>query len=940
MIDAFDGIPRALLALRRSQNIERAADTGPIRFQLRFGENGAQLLAVTEKGKPLSPDHRGHTGLTREILKAMASDQQTLSEQFDWGNTEASEAEAIALTKQYSLVSLLARSGALVDAEMEPIETIPGTHHLRFHLGAKDGEGNRFSTALHLRDPGGKSIPLTKPQMITDGYLADGKRLFAFESVGPHHAMIPLFLEEVPAQHLETFLTLMVSALPSVGLSIDSHTVEEGEPVTARPALIFNEVDPNGALDFSTGLAIAHFPIEFTRDYDISRVALVDAGRRAVRLRPVVFEEAHAALARLFKSLAGLERKQRSAENFLAQCDDRWLLSADLARDFLTTELPVLAATFALFGTGRLRNYRIVHAKPKLNLRLSHGIQFLDGEGDLEIEGERISLLDALAQYRKNNYITLSDGNQAVVDPDYMARLERLVQKNKKGVRVSFFDLPLLEDLMGEAAAAADLPKAREVFAGFNRIQERRPALSRFRGDLRPYQVAGLQWLDYLRANQLGGCLADDMGLGKTVQAIALLAELAHAADAPTLIVMPRSLLFNWARELETFAPHLDHTTHYGPGRDWETAQKHGVVLTTYGTLRADIETMVETPFRAVILDESQAIKNPTTQTARAAFALRADFRLALSGTPVENHLGELYALFRFLNPGMFGSAVDFERHYATPIQKNNDPQATADLRRKIYPFVLRRLKADVLKELPPKVEQILWVEMNDAQKQHYERRRLHYKRMVDTEVEERGLAAAQFMILEAMLELRQIATVPESRVEDGSIVSSKRERLMEAIQEALENGRKCLVFSNFLAGVEQVCQALNEEGIEYERMTGATANRQERVERFQNDPRVKVFVMTLKTGGVGLNLTAADTVFILDPWWNTSAESQAVDRAHRIGQMQTVFTYRLIARGTIEEKILQLQQKKKELVDQIVSSDGGALKSLSEADIDHLFDA
>ena len=387
---------------------------------------------------------------------------------------------------------------------------------------------------------------------------------------------------------------------------------------------------------------------------------------------------------------------------------------------------------------GRLRNYRIVHAKPKLNLRLSHGIQFLDGEGDLEIEGERISLLDALAQYRKNNYITLSDGNQAVVDPDYMARLERLVQKNKKGVRVSFFDLPLLEDLMGEAAAAADLPKAREVFAGFNRIQERRPALSRFRGDLRPYQVAGLQWLDYLRANQLGGCLADDMGLGKTVQAIALLAELAHAGRRPhphRHAAQPP--FFNWGAGAGDLRPSSGSHNPLRPGPRLGNGTKN-TAWSSRPTARfaPTLRPWSRPPFRAVILDESQAIKNPTTQTARAAFALRADFRLALSGTPVENHLGELYALFRFLNPGMFGSAVDFERHYATPIQKNNDPQATADLRRKIYPFVLRRLKADVLKELPPKVEQILWVEMNDAQKQHYERRRLHYKRMVDTEVE------------------------------------------------------------------------------------------------------------------------------------------------------------------------------------------------------------
>jgi SNF2 family DNA or RNA helicase len=429
------------------------------------------------------------------------------------------------------------------------------------------------------------------------------------------------------------------------------------------------------------------------------------------------------------------------------------------------------------------------------------------------------------------------------------------------------------------------------------------------------------------------------MGLGKTVQAVALISRIDASAKHPVLIVMPKSLLFHWSRELERFLPGTRYHVHYGPGRDWQQASGHPVVLTTYGTLRSDIESMAATEYAAVILDESQAIKNLQTQTARAALALKARFRLGLSGTPVENHLGELYALFRFLNPAMFPSATDFERNFARPIQQDGDPAAARDLRRKIYPFLLRRMKGDVLKDLPPKVEQVLYVEMGSEQKTHYEERRRFYQQLVNSEVRKNGIAKSQFVILEALLELRQIASVPESRT-DGRIRSAKRERLHEAILEAIENGRKCLVFSNFLAGVEQVCEDFNEAGLLYERMTGSTSNREDRVQRFQNDPRVKAFVMTLKTGGLGLNLTAADTVFILDPWWNTSAESQAVDRAHRIGQTNTVFTYRLIARDTIEEKILQLQERKKELVDQVVSTDAGAFKSLTERDIDHLFNA
>lgn len=456
---------------------------------------------------------------------------------------------------------------------------------------------------------------------------------------------------------------------------------------------------------------------------------------------------------------------------------------------------------------------------------------------------------------------------------------------------------------------------------------------------MRPYQREGLQWLDYLHTHKLGGCLADDMGLGKTIQAIALLTRIYPKVKAPSLLVMPRSLVFNWSREFERFAPSLKIATHYGTGRDWKKSLKAQIILTTYGTLRADIETIVSTKFHAVILDESQAIKNSQAQTTQAALALKAQFRLALSGTPIENNLGELFALFRFLNPAMFRNQSEFDRDYGTPIQKKDDQAAADELRRKIFPFILRRLKGDVLKDLPPKVEQTLYVDMGTEQKAHYENRRNFYQQVIRKEIDTHGLAKSQFAILEALLELRQIASVPESKT-DGRIQSAKSERLLEALEEATSNGHKCLVFTNFLAGLEQISTALQTRGISHLSMTGATSNRQELVERFQNDTSIKAFIMTLKTGGVGLNLTAADTVFIFDPWWNTSAESQAVDRAHRMGQKNTVFTYRLIAKDSIEEKIQQLQQQKKQLVDQIVTTDGESFKQLSESDINTLFNA
>jgi SNF2 family DNA or RNA helicase len=305
-----------------------------------------------------------------------------------------------------------------------------------------------------------------------------------------------------------------------------------------------------------------------------------------------------------------------------------------------------------------------------------------------------------------------------------------------------------------------------------------------------------------------------------------------------------------------------------------------------------------------------------------------------LSGTPVENNLSELYSLFRFLNPSMFGSIDDFNQYYALPIQRENDKEAMNELKRKIYPFILRRLKKDVLKELPDKIEQILYVDMSDEQKAFYEHRRQFYYETVRAQIAHKGIKQSQFYILQALSELRQIASIPESKTND-QIVSPKREILIESIMDAVANNHKILVFANFLNAIDCIAEDLEKEGLDYLIMTGATKDRKTLVDKFQNDDAYKVFLMTLKTGGLGLNLTAADYIFIFDPWWNQAAENQAIDRAHRIGQDKTVFSYKLITRATIEEKILQLQKIKSELFDNLISTDDASIKSLDEKDVE-----
>jgi len=925
------GLFEALRSVEGAAGTTRRGTPQELFFQVKAKEEGCTLRVVNRQGAEVEADYRAFCGPQRELLKALESARAQRADKVIWD--EEDEESGVQLAEHSHLLWLLARCDHVVDQKLQTLSFCETLMEVELALTLAEGW---VRGQLTLRSEDTPTVPLKRPSMVTESHLLFDRTVYLVKPLGTAFRTIPLFEDAFPEARLNECLTLLFSSFSNVRVSYCDYAVLTGDPVKARPALIFQQVDEHAALHLEVSLVLPGLPLEFVRDYDIGRVAFVDDMEQVIRVREVEYGDMLLARSELLKRVQKLSRALKSSDAYLIDDKEGLVLGPDLAAEFLHGHLAELIHDFELFGAEKLKQYKVKYLQPKLSVVLGHGIDFLEGDASLDLEGERFSLFEVLQQYRKQSYVALSDGNHAVLNADYMAKLARLFKKQKQGVRISFFDLPLIESLMEDSAERAALPKSREIFKGFNALSVKPLTLPRFAGTLRPYQTDGVKWLDYLHEHRLGGCLADDMGLGKTIQAIALLSRLYPDEKGVSLIVMPRSLLFNWRRELETFCPTLSVYTYYADDRNMDEARKHQVVLTTYGMLRSDIEIFTAVPFHAVILDESQAIKNLTTQTAKAALALTCTFRLALSGTPIENNLGELYTLFRFLNPTMFGSGSEFERDYVQPIQRTGDKEAAHELRRKIYPFILRRLKGDVLKELPPKIEQVLYAEMGVEQKRFYESRRRFYQELIKGEIERKGLAQSRFVVLEALLELRQIATVPESK-SDGLIVSAKREILMETLKEAVMNNRKCLVFTNFLAGIEQVSEALNEESIEHLTMTGATSNRQQLVERFQNDPRLKVFVMTLKTGGVGLNLTAADTVFVLDPWWNTSAETQAIDRTHRIGQSKTVFTYRLIAKDTIEEKIMALQQRKRELVDQIVSSDGAALKVLTEADIEHL---
>ena len=582
-------------------------------------------------------------------------------------------------------------------------------------------------------------------------------------------------------------------------------------------------------------------------------------------------------------------------------------------------------------------------------LRVSSGVDWFDLHGKVKFESLSVELPELLAAARTGaDTVRLGDGSVGLLPERWLERcglLASLAQQGEEGVRFANSQAFLLDALLasveGDLELDSGFTKFREQMEGFQGIFPRDEADS-FQGTLRDYQRQALGWFAFLRDFGIGGCLADDMGLGKTVQVLAVLEEYRSAQDErkPNLVVMPRSLVFNWLKEAERFVPGVQRVNYTGPQRKGrlEDVKTADLVVTTYGILRRDILQLKEIPFHYVVLDEAQAIKNASSQAAKASRLLKADHRLALSGTPIENHLGELWSLFEFLNPGMLGRNATFRKLVQQGPGLREEGREL--LARSVKPFILRRTKEQVIKDLPSKLEQTLFCEMEPRQRKLYDELRSHYRATILERIGREGWggSGSQMKVLEALLRLRQAACHPALVSEEREAEpSAKMDVLLPKLLEICEQGHRALVFSQFTSLLAVVKKLLDAEGLPYEYLDGQTRDRQERVESFQKEDGAPVFLISLKAGGLGLNLTAADYVFILDPWWNPAAEAQAVDRAHRIGQTRRVHAYRLICKDTVEEKIVDLQNKKRDLAEAIVSSDNAILKNLSREDLEEL---
>ena len=588
------------------------------------------------------------------------------------------------------------------------------------------------------------------------------------------------------------------------------------------------------------------------------------------------------------------------------------------------------------------------------NLSVSSGIDWFELHGEVDFEGTTVHLPELLAALKRGqNTVQLDDGTFGLLPEEWMKKYGMIAatgESNDDHIRFSRAQAGLLDALLAaqpDVQFDATFARVREELKNFAGIEAIEPPES-FVGELRGYQKEALGWFQFLQKFGLGGCLADDMGLGKTPMTLALLdARRILRADkkskhkpAPTLIVVPKSLVFNWQAEASKFTPHLKVLNHTGGEREKETIEhfdEYDVILTTYGTLRNDAILFKDKRFDYVVLDEAQAIKNANTESSKAARLLQSDHKLALSGTPIENHLGELWSLFDFLNPGLLGASSVFGLKGNSA--RNPEEETKRILSQALRPFILRRTKSQVAKDLPPKLEQTIYCEMEPAQTKLYNDMKEHYRHALLGRIDKEGINKSKMHILEALLRLRQVACHPglldPKKATKGS--SAKLDVLFSQLEELTAEGHKTLVFSQFTSLLAIVREQLDKAKITYEYLDGKTRNRQERVERFQNDPNCKLFLISLKAGGVGLNLTAADYVFLLDPWWNPAVEAQAIDRTHRIGQTKQVFAYRLITRGTVEEKVLQLQDTKRDLADAIISANNSVIRGLKREDLELL---
>ena len=805
------------------------------------------------------------------------------------------------------------------DGELKPATWDSG-EPWKLHLEVRQDERDQWNITGVLRR-GEESMALHQPELILEsGFLLAGDRIARFDSAGAWAWVDQLRSQRripFPDRERDSVLSQILDIPGLPPLEVDEPLKFEQHRVSPKLGLRIA-----AKRDFNGDYFDARILLDYGRGWTLEKTG---AGFWLADQRVHVLRDSAAeAAARDLLTELGLKATDPTTWRLAIKSMPR------VARDLIQAGWHVEAEGKAFRRPGTSR------------VDLRSGIDWFELHGEVDYGSAKASLPQLLAALRRGEtMIPLGDGSFGLLPEDWLARfapLAGLGATEKDFLRFRQNQAALLDALL---AAQPDVrvdevfERVRDRLHSFQGIQAAEQPAG-FCGKLRDYQREGLGWMEFLRDFGFGGCLADDMGVGKTAQVLALIESRRESRPGPSLVVAPKSLMFNWREEAARFTPQVRVLIHTGMSRDAAEIGNYDLVLTTYGTMLRDAPQLAGILFDYVVLDEAQAVKNASTASAKAVRLLRGNHRLALSGTPVENHLGELWSLFEFLNPGMLGEAKVLKM--AGGLGRNPSPEARSLLAHALRPFILRRTKQQVARELPPKTEQTIFCELDGPQRRHYDELRVHYRESLLSRVETQGLAKTKMHVLEALLRLRQAACHPglidPRRSEDPS---AKLDTLLDQLEELREEGHKALVFSQFTSLLAILRKRLDESGVRYEYLDGSTRDRQTHVETFQNDPDCSLFLISLKAGGLGLNLTAAEYVFLLDPWWNPAVEAQAVDRAHRIGQTRPVFAYRLIARDTVEEKVLELQKTKRELADAILGEDNSLIRDLKKEDLELL---
>ncbi len=825
---------------------------------------------------------------------------------------------------------------------------------IQFHF-MRSAEGTNYYPTIFHRD---KKLDLPNPAaylvckspawMVLNGKLygfekyVDGKKLLPF--LTKKHVVIPKNLEETYYNRFVAPLIASFDDIEASGFEINKNEYDPKPVLTlSELATVQKETTPLFAdgtseeEDRSDESGKIHFDLSFK--YGKHKFQ----GKNRV---PVSVTIEHHEQEYVFHRVT---RKQDMERNFLATLqklglpmkDFQVAVSKSEAFSWLNENRVNLLNLGFEVSQPQNNDKKYFVGKAVIEIEVKENIDWFDihtrirfGEFEIPFKDLRKLILKKKVEFK------LPNGEVAIIPETWLTKYADLFAlsesegKNEKPV-LRKHHLNLVKELEEGDLAKVHISEKLRLLTSFSGIKNY-PVPQGFVGELRPYQKAGYNWLRFLNEYKLGGCLADDMGLGKTVQTLALLLSEKEEGRGTSLLIMPTSLVYNWEIEASRFTPGLKVLNYTGTSRnkDIKRFERYDVVLTSYGITRLDVELFKQYYFNYIILDESQVIKNPSSNIAKAVRELKSRFKLVLTGTPLENTTMDLWSQMSFINPGILGPQSYFRNEYQVPIEKKGDEAKSKKLNAVIKPFVLRRHKSQVLTELPEKVEYIQYSVMTSEQEKRYEDVKSYYRGRILDLIDREGVSNSRFMILEGLTKLRQLANHPRMIEPSYSGDSGKLEDITHMLENAIAEGHKVLVFSQFVKHLELVRQYLKSTKIDFAYLDGSSIDRREQVERFNKDPKVKAFLISIKAGGLGLNLTEADYVFILDPWWNPAVEAQAVDRAHRIGQKRKVFTYKFITRNSVEEKILLLQQKKLKLTTDLITTEESIMKQLTREDI------